>query len=70
MIATRLHVKRHSTSALHRPSSTNIRYSSYRRRQSRLPSDDIANIGNIIAEEEDDEVDEVDESTKVEKISF
>ena len=73
MIATRLHVKRHSTSALHRPSTVNIRYSSYRQRRhqrARSPSDALPNINNVI--EEDDDDDEVDEETKVEKnrISF
>jgi hypothetical protein len=72
MIATRLHVKRHSTSALHRPSVANIRYSSYRQRRQqrgRLPSVALPNINNVIQEDDDDD-DEVNEETKVEKKAF
>jgi hypothetical protein len=66
MIATRLHVKRHSTSSLHRPSVSNIRYSSYPqrcRRASKLPSHDILDTVRDISEVSD----ESHERTKVEK---
>jgi hypothetical protein len=69
MIATRLHVKRHSTSSLHRPTVKNIRHSShrqYRRRASQLSPHDIADIDSDISEFSD----EVHETTKVEKFSF
>lgn len=58
MIATRLHIKRHSTSALHRPNVSNIRYSSYRQHPtSQLTTHDIVDI--------DSDISEVSEETQV-----
>ena len=55
MIATRLHVKRHSTSSLHRPRISSIRHDSH-----------LHPIANI-----DDEIDnEVDETTQVQLTFF
>lgn len=64
MIATRLHIKRHSTSALQRPSTANIRYSSYRqprRRTSKLASPTNSDVISDISEDSD----ELLESTQV-----
>ncbi len=59
MIATRLHVKRHSSSALNRPSITSIHSTSHlfihqqHRKTSRIPSDDVQHIDH---DNEDDQV--------------
>lgn len=69
MIATRLHIKRHSTSALQRPSTANIRYSSYRqsrRRTSKLTSSDILDVISDISEVSD----EIHETTQVDIFFF
>jgi len=51
MIATRLHIKRHSTSTIHRPSLSNVRYSSYRQqRTNRLSTHDTFDIDSNISE--------------------
>jgi hypothetical protein len=65
MIATRLHIKRHSTSTIRRPSPANIQYSSdheERGRRSRLTSKDIQDHSDIGEGSE-----EPHEGTKVEK---
>ncbi len=69
MIATRLHVKRHSFSTIHQPSVTKIRYLSYRqshRRATKLPPCNILDIDG----DSNADIDEVYENSKVETFSF
>jgi hypothetical protein len=71
MIATRLHAKRHSGSALNRPSVTSLNIPHHhilyqqRRKTSTRPSDAIQNIDSDNNNEESDN--EIHEGTKVEK---
>jgi len=69
MIATRLHVKRHSSSALNRPSITSIHSTSHlfihqqHRKASRIPSDDVQHIDH------DNDDDQLHKHIQVEKKS-
>ncbi|CAF3726586.1 unnamed protein product [Adineta steineri] len=62
MIATRLHVKRHSSSGLRRPSAVSIHSTSHHllhaqhRRPSRRPSEDVPNIDSDIHEDDNNEI--------------
>jgi hypothetical protein len=74
MIATRLHVKRHSNSAPNRPSITSIHSTSHllihqqHCKASRLPSEDVQHIDHDIKDDNDD--DQVHKYIKVEKDLF
>lgn len=74
MIATRLHAKRHSGSALNRPSVTSLNIPHHhilhqqRRRTSTRPSDAIQNIDSDNNNEENDN--EIHEGTKVGKTNY
>jgi hypothetical protein len=73
MIATRLHVQRHSTSIPNRPSITSIHSTSHHhshqqlRKTSKQPSEVVQNIDSDNNEDDDDEI---DEGTKVENVSY
>jgi hypothetical protein len=71
MIATRLHAKRHSGSAVNRPSITSIHNPLHphihqqRRKASKRPSEDVQNIDSDVNDDDDD--DDIHEGAKVEK---